>query len=228
MNKKYKWLLFDLDNTLLDFDETSKIAFKHAFLDKNLPYDSSLYPIYHEINLRLWKALERQEITKEAIRAERFRQFFEKMELDYDAEYFSRAYLENLVTHSIVYEGVPELLKTLKQKYRLSIITNGLKEVQRPKLKLNQITDFFEVIVVSDEIGHFKPTTGIFEYIFKEMGKPLKAETLILGDSLSSDIKGGHDFGIDTCWVNLKNKTNETSIQPTFEINHLKDLYEIL
>lgn len=227
-SRKYEWLLFDLDNTLVDFDDASHLSFEQCFKDKNLPYDSTIYTVYKDINRKLWASIETQRITKEELREERFSQLFKALNLDYDPTYFDKAYLANLIAHTTLYKGAIELLQTFQEKYRLGIITNGFKEVQRPRLRKTGIYDFFDVIAVSDEIGFYKPESGIFEHIFQEMNQPAKEDVLIIGDNLSSDIKGGHDFGIDTCWMNYKEKINETNIQPTFEIKELQQLNDFL
>ena len=108
------------------------------------------------------------------------------------------------------------------------MITNGLKEVQRPRIAQAKMEKHFEVIVVSDEIGVSKPHEGFFQHAFEKMGKPTKSEVIVVGDSLNSDIQGGNNFGVDTCWFNPNSAANLTEHKPTFQIQNLESLHELL
>ena len=199
-----KWLWFDLDNTLLDFSSASRKAFDSLFSDLGVIQDEHTYSTYSKINGNLWKQFEDEQISAVEIRAQRFALLFDALGVSgIEGLEANKIYMDNLVAFSEAYDGVQELLNGLKENYKLSIITNGLKEAQRPRLRKTGIYDHFDSIVVSDEIGHSKPNSGIFEYTYHSIvSPPPKEKIMIIGDSPQSDIKGGSQFGIKTCFIN--------------------------
>ncbi len=151
---QYQWLLFDFDNTLVDFTNTSKKALFQSFIDYGSECTEKIYATYKDINHQVWTAFERGEMSAERLRPERFARLFAAIEQEpASPPVFSKRYLENLVALSHAYEGVHNLLDTLGQRFQLGLITNGLKEVQRPRLDLLRMTHYFNTIIVSDEIG---------------------------------------------------------------------------
>lgn len=226
---KFQCLLFDFDNTLVDFTTTSKQAFWQTFSDFDTECSDAIHEVYKVFNHQVWTAFERREMTAERLRIARFELLFDKIDQSpTTAEIFSRRFLENLVQLSSVYAGVHELLQNLSRSYQLGIITNGLKEVQRPRLDLLKMRDYFHSIVVSDEIGVAKPQAGFFEYAYARVaGNIPKEEILVIGDSLQSDISGGQQFGFPTCWISHE-RANATDIRPDFSISHVGDLPQLL
>lgn len=225
---KYEWLLFDLDNTLLDFDRAAFTAFYETLATFDIVVQPHFYRLYKKVNAKVWYAYENKKITTEALRYKRFELFLKEINSEGQPVQMSETYLSNLVKHSILLDGARELLDDLKPNYNLGIITNGLKEVQRPRLTLTKITNYFEVIIVSDEIGMAKPQFDYFDYTFAQMNRPAKAEVLVIGDSLNSDIQGGINYGLDTCWYNPNKLQNKSSFQPIYEINQLSNLKNYL
>ncbi len=225
---KYEWLLFDLDDTILDFDTSEHYALERTLLQLGIVYEPKHLGIYEKINRRCWDEFEAGNLPQAAINETRFSKFLAALNLPtVDAVATGKYYLEQLSEKAAFMDGAELLLESHYEQYKLGIVTNGLKEVQRPKLEKHNLTRYFEIIVVSDEIGVSKPNTEFFDYAFREMKFPPKEEVLIIGDSLNSDIKGGHNYGIDTCWYNPNEKENKTNIKPTYEINHLKELNEL-
>ena len=226
---KFTWLLFDADNTLLDFTSASHQAFKQNCEDFKIPYLPTTYPTYKKINAAVWTAFEQGQITAEKLRIERMALFLETIQrADVDPLHFSRGYIDNMILNSEMYHGVRDLLEHLQKKYRLSIVTNGLKEAQRPRLARLNLFSYFESVVVSDEIGVAKPAKEFFDYVYWSIpNPPPKSEILMIGDSLHSDIAGGKNFGVKTCWLN-HGKKNETSIRPDFEIREVHGLKGLL
>ena len=226
---KFTWLLFDADNTLLDFTSASHQAFQQNCKDFKIPYLPTTYPTYKKINIAAWTAFEQGQITAEKLRIQRMALFLEAIQrTDIDPQQFSGGYIDNMILKSEMYNGVRELLESLKKKYRLSIVTNGLKEAQRPRLTRLNLFSYFESVVVSDEIGVAKPAKAFFEYVYWTIPKPPpKSEILMIGDSLHSDIAGGNNFGVKTCWLN-HGKKNETTIRPDFEIQDVHGLLKVL
>ena len=221
----YDWILFDADNTLLDFTGASKMAFAQAVATLEIPSHPELFNTYKKVNHIVWTELENGEIDAIALRKRRFELFLKEIDIQRDPVLFNQLYLGNLVEYTELLDGAKELLDHLHGKTKLGLITNGLKEVQRPRLAHTQIDHFFDVIVVSDEIGVSKPDRAYFDYVFKEMGQPAKEKVLVVGDNLNSDIKGGVDYGVDTCWFNPARHPNNTNIQPSY---HAQNFMEIL
>jgi putative hydrolase of the HAD superfamily len=221
---KYEWLLFDADNTLFDFDNASINAFHQTLLDYDIELGENSYLVYKEINLKVWEELEMGLIDQVELRRKRFSLFLDHFNLDKDPVKMNKDYLHNLVLKSELIHDSIRTLNYLKPLFKLGIITNGLKEVQRPRIKKVEIEEYFEVIIVSDEIGHAKPRKEFFDHTFMEIGHPSKEKVMVIGDSLKSDIKGGLDYGLDTCWYNPNLKKNNHSWQPTFTIRKLSSL----
>ncbi len=225
----FKWLLFDADNTLLDFKRASRRAFWETFRQFGLGMSEERFSLYKKLNHGVWQEFEQKKISAERLRVKRFELLFEALEIRaMDPAECNRVFLENLVTYSEAYEGVFELLVLLKKKYQMSLVTNGLKEVQRPRLDKVRMTHFFNSIIVSDEIGFAKPDPAYFKIVFDSIPEPPeREEVLIIGDNLHSDIQGGRDFGIKTCWVS-HGKSNESDVQPDYEIESVLGIDKLL
>ncbi len=222
---KYEWLLFDLDNTILDFDVSEHYALEQTLEQVGVSFQPKHLSIYEKINRKCWDAFEAGTLPQAAINETRFKEFLVALNFPTtNAIEVGNYYLEQLSEKAAFMEGAEALLDMYYQKYQLGIVTNGLKEVQRPKLEKNNLMHYFKIIIVSDEIGVSKPNVDFFDTAFTEMKFPPKEKVLIIGDSLSSDIKGGHNYGIDTCWYNPNKKENKTIIKPTYEINNLNEL----
>lgn len=222
----YQWLLFDADNTLFDFNLAEVKALENAFHDFGYAYNGSTGDIYRTINKRVWEQLELGEITAKELRTARFSQLFAAIGIDGEPEPFSEAYLRHLANCGDLVAGAEALIQQVNQDYRLGLITNGLSDVQRPRLATSPLEPYFETITISDEIGVAKPDPGIFDVAFAQMGHPQKTAVLIIGDSLSSDMQGGLNYGIDTCWYNPGGK--ETDLPVTYNIQRLEELSAIL
>lgn len=226
---KYEWILFDLDNTLIDFTHAARKAFSASFADFGLIEQQGHHDIYDEANSRVWKDFENGKIDAIRLRRKRFDDFFLMANIrGIDSWEFNKVYLEYLVEYSTMLDGAVALLEELKGKVKLAIITNGLKEAQRPRIRKLGIEKYFEEIVVSDEIGVSKPHQAYFDIAMETCGNPPKKKVLVVGDSINSDMRGAIDYGLDSCWCNLFGQKNRSSIQPLFEINVLKELSLIL
>ena len=151
-----------------------------------------------------------------------------EISLSGDSKEMGTNYLRYLASTDFMVEGARPLLNRLLGKYKMAIVTNGLQDVQRPRVKKTKTEHYFEAIIVSEEIGASKPGRAFFEHTFEQIGQPIKSEALIVGDCLNSDIRGGNDFGIDTCWFNPGKQRNESGVVPKFEIDDLTLLDPIL
>lgn len=225
----FKWLLFDADNTLLDFSRASKNALWKTLQDNGRECNDGIFAVYKHVNAKVWAEFEQGKISALVLRKRRFEWFFKEIgEKDLAPGRFNEAYLENVIALSVTYKGVPEMLSQLKKDYKLSIVTNGLKEVQRPRFERLQLLPFFDSVVVSDEIGVAKPHVDYFNHVYESINNPPpKEEILIVGDNLKSDIQGGLNFGIKTCWLH-HGKKNDTAIKPHFAIPKVDHLHQIL
>jgi len=225
----YKWLLLDADNTFMDFSHASHASFDQLCKDYKLGKPADLYPIYQEHNLAAWKALEQKQLTTTQLKVQRMAHFLQAIERTaIDPAQLNLHYLKGLVQFSTLYEGAEEVLQELKYHYVLSIVTNGLKEVQRPRVHRLKLRQYFASIIVSDEIGIAKPDIRYFDYAYQTLSiPPAKSEILMVGDSLHSDIQGGINFGIDTCWIS-HNREHTTAISPNYTIPTFLDLPSLL
>ncbi|MEO1262939.1 MAG: YjjG family noncanonical pyrimidine nucleotidase [Bacteroidota bacterium] len=226
---KYDWIFFDADDTLFDFKKSAHHAMAITIDHFKINPPKDYYSTYKSINSEVWAAFERNEITAQELRFLRFDRFLKAIGEYRDPLEMNSHYLYQLSQTDFMIDGARELMEELlAKKYRLCLITNGLKEVQRPRIAKAAVGHFFEGIVVSDEIGVSKPHTGFFEYAFSATGQPDKDRVIVVGDSLNSDIQGGNNFGIDTCWFNPNMQGNLTNHQPTYEISQLQQLKKLI
>ncbi len=226
--QRYTWLVFDADGTLFDFDDAEATALRQSIEQVGHTYEERFLSEYRRINRKIWHAFERGEVPQDTLKIRRFETFFKAMEIDAEPAAFSQRYLGNLAKGNRLLADAQEVVEFLAEKYRLMIITNGVKEVQRSRFEASTIHQHLDTIVVSGEIGAAKPSPEIFDVAFAAMGHPNKEETLIIGDSLSSDIVGGDNYGIDTCWYNPNQQEREGEVGITYEIKRLTELKEIL
>ena len=226
---KYKVILFDADETLFDFKKAEREAFKNTMIDFGVDYDESYhFNTYEEINSAIWKELEQGLITQEKLKIERFRRFINKIEMNFDENEVASTYMKYLGEGSFLFEGAIELIEDLSNKYTLSIVTNGLTIVQERRIKKSVIAKYFKDIVISEEVGIAKPHPDIFEHAISNLGEFKKDEILMIGDNLSSDIRGGINYNIDTCWYNPNKIENKSNLSPTYEMADYKEIRNLL
>ncbi|MGC9396779.1 MAG: YjjG family noncanonical pyrimidine nucleotidase [Anaerolineae bacterium] len=225
----YTWFLFDADGTLFDYDKAEVAALSRTFVQFGYAFDAAYLDAYRTINGQLWRDFELGTIEQERIKMLRFERLFVAIGLSsmLDAAMFSARYLENLGNCTDLIDGAESLIAALRGRVHLALITNGLQAVQRARLKQSSIGSAFEVVVISEEVGCSKPRPGIFDVAFARMGHPSKDEVLMIGDSLTSDIKGGCDYGIDTCWYNPSGVPRALDITPTYEVRVLSELLSL-
>ena len=229
MKKHYPWLWFDADGTLFDYNRAEALALKNTFHSLSLPYEDGYLDIYQRINQGLWQALEKQEITQAVLRYRRFELLLENIQQTGSPNQMSSAYIEHLTICADLIDGAYEVLAALKETSRIAIVTNGLQAVQRGRLAHSTIRDFIEEIIISEEIGAAKPHAAFFDIAFTRTGHPAKSDVLIIGDSLTSDMQGGVDYGIATCWYNPNGEPRPDDLrQITYEIKQLRELLEML
>ena len=226
---KYELVLFDADGTLFDFDKASEEALKRAMQLFNIDkWNADTWALYKKVNKQIWNEFELKQISAADLKLERFRRFFSALSVtDVEPKDFSDKYLLFLSQGTYLIDGALELVQWCYGKFRLGIITNGLTNVQKPRFNESVLNKYFEHYIISEEIGFAKPHPEIFDYSFEKFNHTDKKSAIIIGDNLTSDIKGGIDYGIDTCWFNALG-ANSDSIIPTYEINKLENLKDIL
>lgn len=225
MKKSYRTFLFDADDTLFDYGKAEEHALKAAFSLYGFYYNEDALNNYKGINSALWKSFEQGEVTKEALQSLRFSRLFEKLSISCDAHLFNKNYLLKLGEGSQLLDDAEQICRFLKENGKqLYIITNGISATQKSRMENSGIKDCFEKMFISEEIGFQKPKQEFFDCVLSDIQESENEEILIVGDSLTSDIKGGNNAGIDTCWFNPNGVINETTAIPTYEIRSLDEI----
>ncbi|MBN1253615.1 MAG: YjjG family noncanonical pyrimidine nucleotidase [Bacteroidales bacterium] len=228
MNYKYKWILFDADGTLFNYDKSEQHALYKAFKNYGVDFNSVYLAQYRQINHFLWGELEKGKINSEKLRVERFEILLKEINCNLNAKLLSDSYLNELSQTDFMLEGAIEILEFLFGKVNLAIITNGIKFVQEGRLKKSKIEKYFKEIIISEDVKIAKPDKLFFDYTLEKINFKNKSEILIVGDSLTSDIQGGINSDIDTCWFNPNKNGNILSFNPTFEIVNLSEIEKII
>lgn len=226
----YKYILWDIDGTVLDFHKAEHLAINALFEKYKIgTCTDEMLSLYKEINIKYWQRLERNELTKNEILVCRFRDFFEKIGVDSKiAGSFNDDYQLALGDYIIYVDNAKEILLSQKGKYVIAAVTNGTKIAQEKKLSLSGLDKLFDEIFISECIGIEKPNQGFFDFVFDKLQITNKKEAIIIGDSLTSDMKGGFLYGIDTCWFNPTHQKNNLQIDITYEIDSLSQLKDII
>lgn len=226
--KQFTTLLLDADGTLFDFDACEREAFRMTFEKYGYGYSDDILRRYSEINKAMWKSYELGEASKEFIIYERFRKLFKEIGISNDGNSFEDDYQMHLGMQHIYLPDAPQVIGYLYKKYDLYIVTNGVTQTQYRRFRESGVDRYMKDIFVSEETGFQKPMMEYFDYCFRRIENLELSKTMIIGDSLSSDIKGGNNAGITTCWYNPKSNENHTDIRADYEIKSLKELYELL
>ena len=225
---RYRWLLFDADGTLFDYDRAERAALEQALGRIGVSFDPGYLSAYRRINQALWQGVERGEITPGVVKVRRFELWLEAIHVAHSPAAFSASYLECLANCSELLEDAGEVLRALHREYQIAILTNGLKEVQRGRLARSAIRHHISDIIISEEIGAAKPAKEFFDLAFARLGYPSKREVLMIGDGWASDIEGAVKYGIDACWYNPGRKPRPASYEITREIASLRELNDWL
>jgi 2-haloacid dehalogenase len=221
-------LLFDADDTLFDFTKSQQVSFQSTLDRLGLGGRfEELYGTYVQASRKLWKQLERGEVSKDAVKVERFRFTFHAHGIALDPDRASELYLESLPENVFLIPGAVEVCGRLAASHRIGILTNGVEHVQRRRLANSELRDLVEFMVVSEECGFVKPDVRIFEYTMEKAKLSDRSRVLMIGDSLEADILGARRAGIRSCWFNPKKARNETGIEPDLEIHALHDLFDL-
>lgn len=224
----FEILFIDLDDTILDFNMQEDAAIKKTLQDAGIDPTAEVCARYSQINKEHWKRMELGEIDRNQVLFGRFEVLFGELGVDADPKATALAYMENLSEGHYFLPGAEDALKSLSKKYRLFIASNGTAKVQNKRLDSAGIRKYFEGIFISQDIGINKPAKGFFDYCFSHISDFDPKKAMIVGDSPSSDITGGQNAGIATCWVNPKGKTAPGDLRPDFEITSITQLEALL
>ena len=224
----YDFLFLDLDDTILDFQKAEHIALSKTLKGFGLAPTPDVLKRYNQINKAHWEALERKEMTRDEVLLGRFQMLFAEFQLDVDPEKVARTYEHNLGIGHWFLPGAEEAVMSLSKKYKLYLASNGTASVQKGRMTSANLYRFFEKVFVSQEIGANKPAIEYFERCFAQIPGFDKSKAMIVGDSLTSDILGGQNAGIATCWVNPHHKHGREDIRVYYEIEALSQLEALL
>lgn len=225
--KTYDILLFDLDGVILDFTKAEELSFRETFRAYGITVTPEFFASYREINHRRWQAYEKGLIDNEECTVGRFRELFEKIGFQADPKQFALDYQAGLGEGHFLMPYAREVLEMLAPKFRLYVVTNGVSSTARNRLSGTDTEKYFRGLFISEEMGAQKPSREYFEQVAAGIPAFDRARTLLIGDTLSSDIRGAANAGIDCCWVNLSHKENDTELVPTYEISDLRELLKI-
>ena len=225
----YKFLLFDLDHTLLDFDTAEDVALTQLLKEEGVADIQSYKDYYVPMNKSLWKDLEEKKITKQELVNTRFSKLFSHFGIEKDGVYLSERYQFYLAQQGQVFSGAMELLDSLLDRgYELYAATNGITTIQTGRMAQSGLAPYFNQVFISEQLQTQKPDALFYEKIGQQIAGFSKEKTLMIGDSLTADIQGGNNAGIDTIWYNPHHLVNKSLAQPTYEIDSYQALLELL
>ena len=225
----YKFLLFDLDHTLLDFDTAEDVALTQLLKEEGVEDIQAYKDYYVPMNKLLWKDLELKMITKKELVNTRFAKLFAHFGIEKDGTYLAERYQFFLSKQGQTFPGVEDLLrKLISQGYELYAATNGITSIQTGRVKQSGISPYFKEIFISEQLNTQKPDAEFYEKIGARIPNFNKNHALMIGDSLSADIQGGNNAGIDTIWYNPHHLKNKSLAQPTYEIDSYQALLDCL
>lgn len=224
----YSIVLFDADNTLLDFTRAEHDALCECLSIRGISTDADTVALYSAINDSHWKRLERGETTRTRLRVERFTEFFSAVGYSGDPVAMADDYVEALSRQSHLIDGALELIRALYGHCRLYIVTNGITSVQKSRFGRCALAPYFDRCFISEEMGFAKPDRRFFDLVASSVPNFIPEETIVIGDSLSSDIQGGINAGLDTCWYNPNGQNAPSHMNSTYTVSRLEDIQDII
>lgn len=226
---RYKFLLFDLDHTLFDFDTAEDVSLTQLLKEEGVDNIQAYKDYYVPMNKALWKDLEQKKITKHELVNTRFSRLFKHFGIEKDGAYLANRYQFYLSQQGQIFSGAMELLDNLIDRgYELYAATNGITSIQTGRLTKSGLASYFNHVFISEQLGTQKPDALFYERIGQQIPGFSKDKTVMIGDSLTADIQGGNNAGIDTIWYNPHHLENKTKAQPTYEVHSYQDLLNCL
>jgi 2-haloacid dehalogenase len=228
MARAYRHLLFDADGTLYDFAAAELAAIRETWDAHGIAYNDDTVSKYHSCNSAMWDLFEKGQATIEELQRARFANFLPLINSSLDPTEVNRSLVRFLATHGDLYPGALEVLRELKRRnYDICVCTNGIHEVQMSRLGRPETASLYRAIFTPYLAGCGKPRKEFFDYVLQTIGVADRAESIIIGDSLTSDIQGGINAGIDTVWFNPHKQKGREAITPTYEISDLSELLNL-
>lgn len=224
----YPYLLFDVDNTLFDFDQAERNAHLLLCRTYGLAFSEEGYQLYHKCNADLWRDFDRGLCTKEYLLVERFRRYLAITGERADPEALNRDHLRALGEGAMLLPGAEELCRVLSRDHRLYLLTNAVASVQKARFANSAIAPYFQGAFISEEVGVGKPDPAYFDYVFHAVPGLARDNALVIGDSLTSDIQGANNAGLPCCWFNPKGQPRPQGLRIDYEIRALEELYAIV
>ena len=226
----YDTILLDADETLFDYPAAARCALISTLSEYNFPFlnEEDIINEYQTINHEMWKKFEQEKITRDELSTKRFEILFNRYNLKNDYKAINTFYLKKLGEGSQLLPDALELCSVISKKASLYIVTNGFNETQISRVERSKIAPYINKVYTSEIIGYQKPRLEFFEKVFSDLNIKEKSRVIILGDNLSSDILGGKNAGITTCWYNPQKILNSTDKIPDFEINNLLEFIQIV
>ncbi|MGI2172970.1 pyrimidine 5'-nucleotidase [Shewanella ulleungensis] len=221
---KYKWILFDADETLFHFDAFAGLKLMFSRFD--IDFSANDFTLYQQVNKPLWVEYQNGLITAAHLQHTRFNEWANKLSVT--PQHLNSQFLAAMADICQPLPGARELVDSLSGRVNLGIITNGFTELQSIRLSRTGFQDAFSPVVISEQLGKAKPDIAIFNHAFSLMGEPEKHQVLMVGDNLHSDILGGNNAGIDTCWLNHYGAAVSDDISPSYQVNNLTELHQLL
>lgn len=224
----YDTLLFDVDNTLLDFDANEEESFRCMLLEKGETWTEEMFQTYRRMNEEMWKSIERGELDVDTVVNTRFSKFMAGYGKAVDGVDWEKTYRRYLNLGIQEMPEVHEVLSELNKHYRMYVITNGIGETQESRMERSGLSGYFAGSFISQQVGAGKPSAEFFNHVKTHVDGFCPERTLVIGDSLTSDIKGGYMAGLDTCWFCKEETKNRSGIDPTYVIHRLSELLPLL
>ena len=226
--KRFDIVLLDADETIFDFKRAEAHSFKQMLKSFNVEYTDERLALYSDINLRMWKALERGEVTRERLKTLRFEQFFEQIGVSsIDCVAVNDCYLNNLSNSGFLIDGAKGFVRELSNYCKIYLATNGLTKAQTGRFSKSAVKEYIDGMFISEQIGFAKPDKAYFDYIFNELNITDKSCVIMMGDSLTSDMQGGKNAGITTCLFNRSGEKIESDLCD-YQITDYNEFLDIL
>ncbi len=225
---RYPYLLFDADNTLFSFDEANEHSFRAVCDHAGIPFTPERFARFARCNDAAWARFDRGELTKDETLREQFRAFSSGEGLELDAESCIRVRLDVLGRSTFLMPHALEVVRALREEHRIFLITNAVESVQRGRLGRSELAPLIEEAFISEAAGAAKPSSAYFDYVFAHISGITRENCLVIGDSLTSDIRGANNYGLACCWYNPKALPRPADLRIDYEIRDLRELYEIV
>lgn len=224
MLKDWDWILFDADDTLFHFDAFAGL--QRLFQQYDVQFTTEDYDDYQAINKPLWVDYQNGVISALQLQHQRFQGWADKLSVE--PHELNSGFLTAMAEICVPLEGAVSLMNALKGRVKMGIITNGFTALQQARLQRTGFLEYFDLLVISEQVGHAKPHPAIFEYALEKMGNPPRQRVMMVGDNPDTDILGGINAGFATCWLNADGRARPEAVQPTWQVSSLKQLAEIL